>query len=350
MTEQATIADLTGDRVVYRDLQPCDPALPGLATLRTVLGLPAHVTPRKRDVEYARVILALARSAQALRNGPPLTTIAVIGDTENDRLLTLHLQSLPEVRAYGFIGVDRPVAPATLEWSGPVASATRWALAQQWAAELANHGVSWAETAVLIDIDKTLLGPRGRSDGAIDDARAEAAIMVAGELLGEKLDRGVFRRNYTELCRREWHAITLDNQDYTVALALFATVEVFDLPAIEVQLAAGLTPTLLELLIAAQQVPGELQALRQQLIERLAQGDPTPFTQFRRAELVTTAARMADGRLTLSSELFALGKSLLAQGALLVAASDKPAESALPTPEQAAMGLLPLHRTLARLD
>lgn len=350
MNGRTTIADLTGDYVIYRDLQPCDPALPGLATLRTVLGLPANVTPRKRDVAYARVILALARAAQALRNGPPLTTVAVIGDTENDRLLTVHLQSLGEITAYGFIGVDRPVAPATLEWDDAVATATRWALAQQWASELAARGVDWAQTAVLIDIDKTLLGPRGRSDGAIDDARAEAALMVATELLGDQFDRSLFRRNYAELCRREWHRLTLDNQDYTVALALFATVEVFDLPAIEVQLAAGLSPTLLELLIAAQQVPVELQALRKQLIERIEAGDPTPFTQFRRAELVTTAARMADGRLALSSELFRLGQDLHARGALLLAASDKPAESALPSPEQAAAGLLPLHRTPAVLD
>jgi hypothetical protein len=237
-----------------------------------------------------------------------------------------------------------------LTWDGVVANATRWALVHEWAAVLTNQGIVWPQTAVLIDIDKTLLGPRGRSDGAIDDARAEAALRVATDLLGERFDRSVFRQHYTELCRREWHAITLDNQDYTVAMALFATVEVFDLPAIEVQLEAGLSPTLLELLIAAQQVPVELQALRQQLIERIEAGDPTPFTQFRRAELETTAARMADGRLTLSNELFTLGRRLQAQGALILAASDKPAESALPTPEQQAAGFLPLHRTPAILD
>ncbi|RMD78716.1 MAG: hypothetical protein D6823_05545 [Chloroflexi bacterium] len=349
MSVRATIADLTDDRVIYRDLQPCDPTLPSLPMLRAELGLPVNVTPRKRDVAYARVIVALARAAQALRNGPPLTTVAVIGDTENDRLLTVHLQSLNEVATYGFIGVDRPVAPATLEWNDVVATATRWALVHEWAAELTARGVNWSQTAVLIDIDKTLLGPRGRSDGAIDEARAEAALSVATELLGDQFDRALFRRNYTELCRREWHALTLDNQDYTVAIALFATIAVFDLPAIEVQLAAGLSPTLLELLIAAQQVPAELQPLRKQLIERIEAGDPTPFIQFRRAELVTTAARMADGRLTLSNELFRLGRALQEQGALLLAASDKPAESALPSPEQAAAGLLPLHRIPAIL-
>ncbi len=350
MNTWATIADLTDDRVIYRDLQPYDTSLPGLTTLRAILGLPTNAIPRKRDAAYAQVILALVQAAQALRNGPPITTVVVIGDTENDRLLTVHLQAIGTITTYGFIGADRPVAPASLTWDGVVANATRWALVHEWAAALTNQGIVWPQTAVLIDIDKTLLGPRGRSDGAIDDARAEAALRVATDLLGERVDRSIFRQYYTELCRREWHAITLDNQDYTVAMALFATVEVFDLPAIEVQLEAGLSPTLLELLIAAQQVPVELQALRQQLIERIEAGDPTPFTQFRRAELETTAARMADGRLTLSNELFTLGRRLQAQGALILAASDKPAESALPTPEQQAAGFLPLHRTLAMLD
>lgn len=161
MSAWATIADLTEDRVIYRDLQPCDASLPGLPALRTLLGLPANATPRKRDTAYARVILALARAAQALRNGPPLTHVVVIGDTENDRLLTLHLQALAEVAAYGFIGVDRPVAPATLDWEGVVATATRWALVHEWAATLTARGVPWAQTAVLIDIDKTLLGHVG---------------------------------------------------------------------------------------------------------------------------------------------------------------------------------------------
>jgi hypothetical protein len=347
----ATIADLTGDRVLYRDLEPSDRSLPGLTVLRERLGIAAGQTPRKRDAAYARIILELARAAQAARGGAPLTTVCVIGDTENDRLLAEHLQALGEVACYGFIAADRPVAPAELSWHGQVAESTRWALVGPWAAELRARGVDWSRTALLVDIDKTLLGPRGRCDGAIDEARAEAALLVAEQLLGADLDSSAFRRTYAQLCRREWHSLTLDNQDYTVAATLFAVAGALDLAQIEPQLGAAALPPLAAWLAGcAAAVPPALQALHGELLAAMAAGDPTPFKQFRRIELLTTAARMRDGRLTLCHDLFNLAAELSAAGALFLAASDKPAESALPDAAQLAAGLLPLHQTPAHLD
>lgn len=347
----ATIADLTADRVFYRDLEPCDPSLPGLGALREQLGLPAGMLPRKREPSYARVALALAAAAQAGRGGPSLEAMVVIGDTENDRLLTSFLADLPGApAAYGFIGVDRPVAAATLTWDGPVATATRWALLHPWAAELEARGVRWDRAALLIDIDKTLLGPRGRGDGAIDEARAEGALAVAEQLLGPGLDTPLFRRVYAELCRREWHGFTLDNQDYVVSTALLISGGALSFDQLRADLAAGRLAGFAAMLDAVTaQVPPALAGLHAELRERVAAGDPTPFKQFRRAEFVATVARMADGRLTLCGELFALAERLIAAGALCLATSDKPAESALPSPEQAARGMLPLHRSPAEV-
>lgn len=349
--QRATIADLTGDAVLYRDLEPCDPALPGLDVLRADLGMPTGgPPPRKRDIAYAQVILALARAAQRARGGPPLSSIVVIGDTENDRLLAEHMRSLGEQRAYAFIGEDRPVAPEALSWQGDTAVATRWHLLGPWAARLERQGVDWAGAALLIDIDKTLLGPRGRSDGAIDDARAEAALAVAADL-APGLEVPAFRRTYAELCRKEWHPFTLDNQDYVVATALLVTTGAAELDELRDELEAGSSQGFAGLLAAtASRVPPPLAALHAELRERVAAGDPTPFKAFRRAELTTTLARMADGRLTLCGVLFELCQSLADRGALCLAASDKPAESALPTAEQAAAGVLPLHRTPAVVE
>lgn len=346
--QRATIADLTGDAVLYRDLEPCDPSLPRLDELRAGLGLPTGgPPPRKRDLAYAQVILALARAARAAAGGPPLNSIAVIGDTENDRLLAEHMRSLGALPAYAFIGEDRPVAPEALTWQGDTAIATRWHLVGPWAAQLERQGVDWAGAALLVDIDKTLLGPRGRSDGAIDDARAEAALAVAADLAPD-LDIPLFRRSYAELCRKEWHPFTLDNQDYVVATALLVTTGAADLDELRADLEAGTSQGFAGLLRAAgPSVPPSLAPLHAELRDRVAAGDPTPFKAFRRAELTTTLARMADGRLTLCGALFDLCQSLAGRGALCLAASDKPAESALPSPEQAAAGVLPLHRTPA---
>lgn len=348
--QRATIADLTGDVVLYRDLEPCDPTLPRLDDLRAGLGMPGGPPPRKRDQAYARVILALARAAQAARGGPALTSLAVIGDTENDRLLAGHLASLGELPAYGFIGEDRPVAPEALSWQGDVATATRWHLIDPWAAQLEARGVDWARCGLLIDIDKTLLGPRGRSDGAIDDARAEGALAVAASLAPD-LDVPAFRRVYGELCRKEWHPFTLDNQDYVVATALLVTTGTVALDELRAEVEAGDPGGFAGLLAnSAELVPPGLAPLHAELLARVEAGDPTPFKAFRRAELTATVARMADGRLTLCGVLFELFQSLAARGALCMAASDKPAESAIPTAAQLAAGVLPLHHTLAVVE
>ncbi|MEI7644582.1 MAG: hypothetical protein WCJ55_09920 [Chloroflexales bacterium] len=346
-----TIADLTSDRVYYRDLESCDPTLPGLGTLREPLGLPAGLLPRKREPSYARVALAIAEAAQAQRGGPPLSTLLVIGDTENDRLMARYLNQLPGApQTYGIIGEDRPVVSASLTWDGPIAAATRWALLHPWAAELERRGVRWDRAALLIDIDKTLLGPRGRGDGAIDDARAEGALAVAGDLLGADLDIRMFRRTYAELCRKEWHGFTLDNQDYVVSTALLITCGAISYQDLEAGVDSGELPSFAALLDAVTpRVPPPLAALHAELRERVAAGDPTPFKLFRRAEFVSTVARMGDGRLTLCGELFTLTERLIAAGALCVATSDKPTESALPNSAQAAAGMRPLHRTPARV-
>jgi len=346
----ATIADLTGDAVIYRDLEPCDPALPRLAELRARLGLPAGPPPRKRDATYARIVRALADTLQAARGSGPLTAIAVIGDTDNDRLLAEHLRQSGPLPAYAFIGEDRPVAAESLVWHGDTANATRWHLIHAWAAELDWRGADWARTAVLIDIDKTLLGPRGRSDGAIDDARAEGALAVAARLVPD-LDVALFRRIYAELCRREWHPFTLDNQDYVVATALLIATGATTLEALRERIENGSLEGFAPFLAFVE--PGvhpALAPLHAELRTLVAQGDPTPFKAFRRAELTATLARMADGRLTLCGDVYHLCWNLGQRGALLLATSDKPAESAMPTPAQLAAGLQPLHRTPTRVD
>ncbi len=350
MITTATISDLTGDVVLYRDLEPCDPALPRLDELRARAGLPGGPPPRKRESAYARVVLALAEQLQAARGAPPLTALAVLGDTDNDRLLAAHLREVSSLPCYGFIGEDRPVAPESLSWQGDTAHATRWHLIAQWVAALEERGVEWARCAILIDIDKTLLGPRGRSDGAIDDARSEAALAVAADALGDALDVPAFRRIYAELCRKEWHGFTLDNQDYVAAAALLLATGAADLEELRAEVAAGEVSFGDFLAATALDVRPELAPLHAELRARVAEGDPTPFKAFRRAELTATLARMADGRLTICGVLFTHCRDLARRGALLLAASDKPAESALPSPQQLAAGMLPLHRMPARIE
>jgi hypothetical protein len=342
-----TIADLTGDAVLYRDLQPYDANLPGLAQLREPLGLPPAVLPRKRDAAYARVMGALLEHMRERAAAPPLRLLLVVGDTANDRLLAQHLRASSGLPVYAFIGADALSKPSGLTYEGDTATATRWSLLAEWLTQLeAGGGQPWQQAALLLDIDKTLLGPRGRNDQAIDGARAAAALDVARSLPNFALDEAVFEQHYATLCGSDYHGLTLDNQDYTVFAALLLTGGVLSLDALRAQRADG-TPRSFGLLLEV--VEGRISpalATPYAAVRTAHEaGDPSPFKAFRRAELAATLARMSDGRLTLCREVVEAARMLRERGVLCLAASDKPAESALPAPEQVAAGLAPLHRT-----
>lgn len=356
MTEHMTIAELTGDLVIYRDLQPCDVTLPGLAELRESLCLPEGLLPRKRDVAYARVILEILRHARAAHGLPPLQMLLVIGDTENDRQMAARLRTVSGLPVMTFIGVDATAAEPSLTWDSDTATANRWALLETWLDHVIRRSTTdggeppWLHAALLIDIDKTLLGPRGRCDEPINESRAEGALQVARDVLGPRLDVPKFQELYATLCRSEYHGLTSDNQDYVVYITLLLACDVLSLDTLRQGMADGTLGTFTGLLAATgPRIPTPLQALHAEITAANAAGDPTPFKAFRHAEFAATVARMRDGRLTLCREVIDIARKLIAHGVFCLAASDKPVEASLPTPVQEAAGLLPLHRTPARI-
>ena len=70
MYPKLTLADLLGDRVVYRNLVPADSSLPALRDVCQELGLEAGRLPRKTEPDYAAVIYRLLQAAQAGSSRP----------------------------------------------------------------------------------------------------------------------------------------------------------------------------------------------------------------------------------------------------------------------------------------
>jgi phosphoglycolate phosphatase-like HAD superfamily hydrolase len=347
---------LTGDVVLYRDLRPCDSSLPTLDDLRGPLGVPPDLLPRKRDAAYGRVLDELLRQAHERRNDLPLVLMLVVGDSANDRKMAEHLRAASGMPVLAFIGTEQADSEPRMTWEGDTASATRWSLLDEWLNEVVQRfapdtgALPWTQTALLLDIDKTLLGPRGRNDAAINNVRAEAALHVAHEILGPDLDATTFGTTYDELCREEFHTLTLDNQDYVVYITLLVMQEVLMVDDVRRGIADGTLADFARLLAAVDaQVPPELQALHTEIRAAHARGDPTIFKAFRYAEFAETVAWMADGRLVLCREVMEMAQRLAERGVLCMAASDKPDQSAMPSAEQAASGMQPLHRTPALL-
>jgi hypothetical protein len=83
--------------------------------------------------------------------------------------------------------------------------------------------------AVVVDLDKTILGPRGRNDRTIDEARTVAGCEVARTALGVRFSEQTFGHIYGELQQARYHFFTEDNQDFLVYVSLLLAAGVYDL-------------------------------------------------------------------------------------------------------------------------
>ena len=127
-----------------------------------------------------------------------------------------------------FIGLDDSTQPKQIETSADTMTANRWNALADLMSWLDESGFGCDErTAVLVDLDKTSIGARGRNDRIIDLARVRAAERTASGALGETLDVEAFRRLYARLNRTECHWLTEDNQDYVAYLSLMVAGGVF---------------------------------------------------------------------------------------------------------------------------
>jgi hypothetical protein len=184
--ERLCLSDYLGDCVSYRNLEPPDTRLRGLAAIRAELGLPAGRIPRKAEPDFAAVIIHFLRQAQTLRGATkPLERLIYIGDTRmNDGTAAANLGQHLALRA--FIGKDRMSELPKLETHGEFTYANRWTALGDFLQSLEQHSFALDQSTVaVIDIDKTAIAARGRNDKAIDQARVDAVSDTVRATLGE---------------------------------------------------------------------------------------------------------------------------------------------------------------------
>ena len=109
---RGTLADFLGDLVVYRNLEPMDPRIPGLRASWASLGMDHYYVPRKTTPEYSVALVAYLKHAQAVRGvATPLAHALFIGDTlMNDGTAARNVAE--HYPLMGFIGSDRLDDPA----------------------------------------------------------------------------------------------------------------------------------------------------------------------------------------------------------------------------------------------
>ncbi len=360
----ATLHDLFADFVILRNLAPVDKRLPDLADAWQEIGLDGPRPPRKSEPSYAQVSAWFLQRAQELESpGVPIRELLFIGDTAmNDGNAYRSLRKAGNWPGWAFIGSEKPARPPshTVE-ADDVTVANRWAALGDWLHWALDNGARCDRgSAVIIDMDKTAIGARGRNSAVIDAARVEGVRNTVAGLLGDAFDRAAFETAYAELNEPPYHSFTGDNQDYLAYICLVLGAGLIDLPALVADVQAGRMSSFRQFIAWADgrmsRAATGLQSIHHEVYALVQAGDPTPFKAFRRNEFIATSARF--GRLAvdtpvgqllaeqvcITQEVREVALWLRGRGCLVFTMSDKPDEATLAPPDLARQGYPSLHR------
>ncbi len=363
----ARLSDFLGDRVIYRNLAPYDTSLPGLEALRGEVGLPEQGTPRKNEADYARVVARILAAAQHQDGAQrKIERLFFVGDTRLlDATAFTNLCAAGDWPGAAFIGSENSaptrVALEQTENGRCLYLANRWAALADFDRHCQNQALPIAEgAAVVIDLDKTALGARGRNAGVIDGARVQAVQDTLAGLLGQAFDMSAFRAAYDPLNQPEFHPFTADNQDYLAYICLILGSGLVSLEQLVAQVRSGQLASFDQFIRQVEQRKAELvpalSHIHTEIYANVRRGDPTPFKAFRRNEYRATLARfghlapdapverLLQEEIVITQEVRALALEWRARGVLLFGLSDKPDEAAIPGEMLAAQGFAPLHR------
>lgn len=363
-----SLAEFLGDRVVYRNLEPQDRRLPGLKQIGSLTALPVGSIPRKSEAAYGAVIAEILKNALQIDHPQlPIKNLVFIGDTRlNDGTSFQNICKAGSWPGVAFIGSETS-QPESIQLDDhfdlPLYIANRWSCLVEFPTLCSQHGIRiQPDTAVILDLDKTSLGARGRNDKAIDRARTQAGKDTIRNILGDSFNENLFNESYQLFNQVSMHPFTTDNQDYLVYLSLLACAEFIKADALAEFVKRGVWKdfnAFAETVNSQKSnLPPEILPVQNDFYACLQQGDPTPFKTFRRQEYLNTIAAMQndsgdelepddlENTIFITEEVRQFGLSCKNRGALLFGLSDKPDEASLPTEELTAQGYLPLHRSI----
>lgn len=364
--QRARLSDFLGQRVIYRNLAPVDPSITGLEGLWRQIGLDRFEIPRKTSIEYARAVWLIVQQAQGLRGvRRSLERVLLIGDSARNDGAVAHNMGLDRP-ARAFIGLDDLAQPKRVETAGDMMTANRWGALADMLHWLEETRFPCDESlVVLVDLDKTIIGARGRNDRTIDLARVRAAERTAAGALRDALDVDAFRLLYARLNKPECHWITEDNQDYVAYLSLMASSAVCPEAPFWEAMEGRRFASVLEFgdwceARTGAMTPMLLEAHRE-VHDGLQRRDPTPFKSFRNDEFLETIALMdvlpdeasaeqvLQQEIVITAEVADVCRLLTARGALVFGLSDKPDEASVPNERAAAQGYRAIHDTLMKV-
>ena len=363
---RTSLSEILQDRVVYRNLAPADSRLPTLEQLRDALGFPANYIPRKNQPEYAAALAPILEHARKLDAPNAIVKrLICIGDTRmNDGAAFTNLCRAGGWKGLAFIASetkDTENLDVIEQEHGILILTNRWGAMSAFESFRREQKFPIDEqTIIIMDLDKTLLGARGRNDHVIDAARVAAVRRTVGDLLGDQFDPEGFQAAYDRLNQPEFHPFTTDNQDYLAYICLIVGSGLLDITSLVDALRSGSLSSFERWINVVDQraaeLPAHLQKIHNKVVALVRQGDPTPFKDFRRQEYQTTiehmgrledhapVSAMLQGEIVITQEVREIALAWRDQGALLFGVSDKPDEASIPSDALAAQGYQAIHK------
>ena len=358
-----SLHNIWGDFMVYRNLVPADHRLPAFNDLKGNLFDTETPLPRKVEPAYGRVVAEILTQARHLDlPRSQIKRLIFLGDTRLlDGTAFGNLCVAGGWPGWAFIGKDDLKAPKANQVGDQQFIANRWSSLSDFLEYLEGQVVGLdEETALVIDMDKTSVGARGRNDKPIDEARLEGVRQTVADLLGKDFNEGGFRDIYQTLNQPLYHPFTADNQDYLAYICLMLGTPLFDFDQVVQEVQEGKLTTFFEFIKNVQDRRMELGqdnlgAIHDQVWANVQANDPTPFKAFRYNEYLCTTERFGGAvneniskllaeRIVITAEVEEFAAELRRRGALIFGLSDKPDEASLPSIEQEKQGMQALHR------
>ncbi|MEM7129514.1 MAG: hypothetical protein AAF702_24490 [Chloroflexota bacterium] len=349
-----SLSDIYGEWIIYRNLEPLPKKLRGMRRAAGKMGIDGNRIPRKHEVDYARASMWFLNEGQKLRRKTgPLKELLFIGDSLfTDGTAFTNLANLSEWRGSCFIGNEKlsEKPSSDIRHEEGFYLANRWSSLASWLSWGLEQGFSMDDsTAVIVDIDKTVLGAKGRNDHVIDQARLDGIYRTMDSVLGDDFDRAAFERQYAELNKSTYHVITADNQDYLAYICLVLNAKLLQLDELVGEVEENRIDNFDQLTrwvntrLMMKPTGGErFRQVHEAVMMAMHQGDPTPFKRFRQQEFMTTIERMGSvpdsatvedmlsDEITITREVVDASKWLAERGCILLCMSDKPDEAVFP--------------------
>ncbi len=321
------LSDFFENNIVFRELEPVNKNLPGFSVLKGKLGL--RILPRKKDKEYVKVLSEMFRAAGSF------SKIIYIGDTLMSDLSVIN--NFAESGLFKTIGIiTREGEVDGFEENENYIFSGSWANLPDVLAHIENKFFSVDKsTVVIIDIDKTAIGARGRNEKAIDRARMDAIFMLAKKAFKD-ISAEEFLSIYDKVNKREFFSVTEDNQDFVSILSMLVYGGALGLADLRI------AQSILNLLKSIKTKNSVLLEYAETVLQNVKAQNPTAFPQFRKAEFEKTITRMdfmqdetpvgtlLSEEITITGEVYDAALDLKSRGALVFGVSDKPGLSSIP--------------------